>query len=355
MLDVDGKTHEMLLDNYISNLKRKKWESNYVIAEKTVQLFRHFIDTIHWSTTIELLNQLREYGFQITSALPLQFIVGNIIRRILNIVREEYTAARKSSEEEIDVQDSLHKIVTSEDDVDDYNSIVPELKLSIFEHLDEFQIEIESSNEDISKQALEHIHSNEIILTVGKSSEVEMFLKEAAKDRTFEVFITECSPLNHGRQLALNLSKHKIQSTLIPDSTMFGIMSRVNKVIIGVDSVMANGGLRTFNGCHAVALAAAHYSVPVIVLAPMYKLSSRYLCSYNQDAFNEFVSPAGVLNYSDSVVSKVDVYNPTYDYVPPENVTLFISNNGGHSPSYVYRLLSEIYHPLDYDLSVHKK
>jgi len=53
------------------------------------------------------------------------------------------------------------------------------------------------SNEDISKQALEHIHSNEIILTVGQSSEVEMFLKEAAKDRTFEVFITECSPLNH--------------------------------------------------------------------------------------------------------------------------------------------------------------
>lgn len=45
---------------------------------------------------------------------------------------------------------------------------------------------------------------------------------------------------------------------------MFGIMSRVNKVIIGVDSVMANGGLRTFNGCHAVALAAAHYSVPVL-------------------------------------------------------------------------------------------
>lgn len=58
----------------------------------------------------------------------------------------------------------------------------------------------------------------------------------------------------------------------------------------------------------------------------MYKLSSRYLCSYNQDAFNEFVSPAGVLNFSDSVASRVDVYNPTYDYVPPENVTLFISN-----------------------------
>lgn len=32
---------------------------------------------------------------KITAALPLQFIVGNIIRRILNIVREEYITARK--------------------------------------------------------------------------------------------------------------------------------------------------------------------------------------------------------------------------------------------------------------------
>lgn len=32
---------------------------------------------------------------KITSALPLQFIVGNIVRRILNIIREEYTDARK--------------------------------------------------------------------------------------------------------------------------------------------------------------------------------------------------------------------------------------------------------------------
>lgn len=38
---------------------------------------------------------MREYGMKMTSALPLQFIVGNIVRRILNIIREEYTDARK--------------------------------------------------------------------------------------------------------------------------------------------------------------------------------------------------------------------------------------------------------------------
>jgi len=63
---------------------------------------------------------------------------------------------------------------------------------------------------------LEHIHSNEIILTVGKSSEVEMFLKEAAKDRTFEVFITECSPLNHvNYNLSNNLNMFYLTKNVI--------------------------------------------------------------------------------------------------------------------------------------------
>lgn len=41
------------------------------------------------------------------------------------------------------------------------------------------------------------------------------------------------------------------------------MMSRVNKVIIGTHTVLANGGLKAINGSHAIALAAKYYSVPV--------------------------------------------------------------------------------------------
>ena len=34
-----------------------------------------------------------------------------------------------------------------------------------------------NSNDNIATQALEHIHSNEVIMTVGKSNTVEAFLK----------------------------------------------------------------------------------------------------------------------------------------------------------------------------------
>lgn len=50
------------------------------------------------------------------------------------------------------------------------------------------------------------------------------------------------------------------------------------------------------------------------------------------------------------ILSDVQIYCPTFDYVPPELVTLFISNIGGNAPSYMYRLLSELYHPDDHEL-----
>lgn len=66
-----------------------------------------------------------------------------------------------------------------------------------------------------------------------------------------------------GHELAVSLGKSKIETTVIADSAIFAIMSRVNKVIIGTHTVMANGGLRAVCGSHIVALAAKHYSVPV--------------------------------------------------------------------------------------------
>lgn len=45
------------------------------------------------------------------------------------------------------------------------------------------------------------------------------------------------------------------------------------QVIIGTQTVLANGGLRAVNGTHTLALAAKHHSTPLIVCTPMFKLS----------------------------------------------------------------------------------
>ena len=130
--------------------------------------------------------------------------------------------------------------------------------------------ELESSADTIATQALEHIHSNEIIMTMGKSQTVEAFLKKAAKKRKFQVIVVECAPWYNGHELATSLAAAKIETTVITDSAIFAMMSRVNKVIIGTRTMMANGGLKAISGTHGLALAAKHHSVPLIVCAAIY-------------------------------------------------------------------------------------
>ena len=52
----------------------------------------------------------------------------------------------------------------------------------------------------------------------------------AAVKRKFEVIIAESAPSYQGQELATKLAKEGIETTLITDSAVFAIMSRVNKV-----------------------------------------------------------------------------------------------------------------------------
>ncbi|KAG8041052.1 hypothetical protein G9C98_002040 [Cotesia typhae] len=336
----------------IKNIKYEKLTGTYNIVVETIKTLKEIISNKEWRTAKELMDLIVLNGKYIINAVPLEASIGNMIRRILQIIREEYTSEIKNKPEESDGQESLHKILTSGDRDIDFNTPVPTLKSALIEHINEFEVELETCCENITEQASEHIHSNEIIMTLGKSKIVEEFFKKAAETRVFEVIVAEGGPFLGGHEMAANLSKHKIKTTLISDVSIFAMMSRVNKVIIGTNTVMANGGLKAITGSRTVAQAAKHYSVPVMVLLPLYKLSPRYLCSYEQDGFNKHIAPIqGVINGNNAPLMEIiQAHNPVYDYVPPELVNLFITNTGGNAPSYVYRLLTELYHPDDYEL-----
>merc|ERR1712059_3806 len=207
--------------------------------------------------------------------------------------------------------------------------------------IDELLIELETSCEEISKQAIEHIHANEIILTIGKSRTVERFLKYAAKTRKFSVMVAEGGQTFSGHTMAASLAASKISTTVITDSAIFAMMARVNKVIVGTSSILADGGLVAASGTQTAALAAKHYSVPLIVLGSNYKLTPRILSQSQILAASVPVSPAPVLAGLESG-GKVRGLNPTFCVVPPHLVTLFISNQSGYSPSFVYRQIGDL-------------
>lgn len=97
-----------------------------------------------------------------------------------------------------DSQASLHKLVTQTSDNDisrDYSKPQEGLREALLDHLQEIETEMETCSENVSAQAEEHIHTSEVILTLGHSRSVENFLKRAVKKReNLTIIIAECAP-----------------------------------------------------------------------------------------------------------------------------------------------------------------
>lgn len=342
------KEFHLQVRNFINDLKQDKVIGSYNIALRTVFLLRKLIGTTRWSNAKELIESIKLFGKEIIESVPSECSVGNMVRRVLKFVREEYSGTVGNEHEGESLQNTL--MAKKSEEKKDFTLPATNLKSALMDSINELISELETCEDNIATQALEYIHSKEIIMTFGKSETVEKFLKNAARKRTFSVIIAECAPSLDGQELAKSLTENNIETIVIPDSAVFAIMSRVNKVIIGTNSVMADGSLKAASGAQAIALAAKHHSVPFIACVGLYQLSPRFVCSHDHDNLNKFLSPDSLEFKDEAILSKINIYNPQFDYIAADLITLFISDVGGNAPSYLYRLLSEMYHQQDYEL-----
>lgn len=238
-------------------------------------------------------------------------------------------------------------------DSDEFMKHSAKLKPLLIQAIEEVVGELETTHEDVAKGAREHIHSSEIILTMGHSRTVEAFLKQAYKDRKFTVVVAESAPSYLGHSLASSLSASGIPTLLIPDSSIHALLPRVTKVILGAHSVLANGGLFALSGSLACALAAKTHSKPVVVTTGQFKFAPAWNL-YHEYGAVDFQGPGAVIGEQGKGggggMEGVEVVDPYYDYIRPELVNLFVTNEGDHPPSYIYRLIKEAYDDEDVEI-----
>jgi translation initiation factor eIF-2B subunit beta len=247
-----------------------------------------------------------------------------------------------------------------------------DIKAEVLEGIREILDELDQVDDQIAGFALDHIHDDEVILTHTSSLTVQKFLLHAARKRKFTVVFVEGYPNDSDEThstLLLGRTKHidpeedeeesrwktltslGITVVMIPDSAVYAVLSRVNKVILSVHTVLANGGLVAAAGAKIIATAAKMHQTPVIVLSGVYKLSPIY--PFDVEELIEYGDASRVIppQESDTDWSKrVEVMNPLYDYVPADLVGLYITNLGGHAPSYLYRIVADHYNTEDITL-----
>lgn len=87
-------------------------------------------------------------GKYLIKECPLEACIGNMVRRILQIIREEYSAFRsKRISVDLTDQESLYGISTTESDRVDFSESIyymPDFQSALIEHINEFETELET-------------------------------------------------------------------------------------------------------------------------------------------------------------------------------------------------------------------
>ena len=399
--------------DFITNFKRKLRKKDYInstyVAKETAELFlqliKSSIDEKSITTQAELINLVIHFGKMFTSIDPVQFCTGNTIKRILHIIREEIKQSIKEEkvefekEQEIisgkvkEMKNSLQKLKNFDfndiffnkpdekdkdldEKADEENSsennstqklfkiqtekfdcypITDENKNTILTRINDLILEIDSISNSIieQKEIKDLINEGDIILTSNYSQQVAEILIENAKTKKFKVLVAESIPLFVKKSQAENLIKKGIDTTIIEDDDIYDVMNKLTKVkvLIGGRAILVNGGLITYGGAYNICLAANMFSIPVIVAGGSTKLTPMY--DFKHELYNEFLSPDLIFGKNvkyEGDISGVQFNNPSFDYVPPNLITMYATNIGIINPIHLYRLFADMYDQEDYEI-----
>ena len=215
-----------------------------------------------------------------------------------------------------------------------------DLREAIISRADEF---IKNSNEAVKRIGeigARRVSNGDVILTHCNSDCVLAVIKTSFKQgKQIKAFVTESRPMRQGLISIRELSRAGIPTTLIVDSAVRHFIRDIDKVIVGADSIAANGAVINKIGTSQIALIAHEARVPFFVAAESYKfhpgtLVGRLVKIEERDP-KEVVDPRRFPH--------VRIRNPVFDVTPSEYVDLIITERGIIPPSAAYTVIQELF------------
>jgi len=309
----------------------------------------------------QLLDRIRNIGVRLQKAQPQELVVGNIVRRVLGLVREvtEVPAAPAASTPSSSTilspaLETPASAAPAQGDFFGFLGAAPvvmeklsmkDIKDDVLNGIRELIDELDQADEQIASYALDYISGQETILTYTASTTIQKFLLTAAKKRKFTVIYAEGHPNEHHSTFEMIATGRKssnleneagdtkfkpltaagVQVIVIPDSAVFAVMPRVTRVLLSSHIIMSNGGVVAAAGARTIALAAHMHRVPVIVVGGIYKLSP--LFPYDEDALIGCGDSGKVADYREGrLLENVAVSNPIHDFIQPELIDTVMTN-----------------------------
>lgn len=396
-----GQTLEASIESLTYLLKRRQIKGDDC-AEATAHVLRQVVAKAKWNDVDQLLHKIQTVGTRLARAAPQEPVIGNIVRRVMGLIRDEAAEERNAdefgSEAASEIQSlaaavvpqppaappqrpapvafrppplasaasfhmsktkSMFNLLSVAETAESYTTAastplsqaattsVHALRSEVLDGIEEIMDEMSQTDDQIAGFADMQIFPGDYVLAYLPSRTVERFLVKAAAKRKFTVFLVtlENSSAAAGEAphaaLRKKLSSYGVKAINLASNGLMAYMSRVNKIVFEVRLVYQNGGLLVESGTAAAVHAAKAHCKPVIALGGIYKF-----CPENpsDDIAKESGEASAFVKYSEgSKVDAVEVENPLADYVSPDLVDIYLTNLGPQTRHHLATIMADHY------------
>jgi len=244
---------------------------------------------------------------------------------------------------------------------------VAALRSSTIARAERFKRDLAQAQDRLGEIGSHRLQDGDTVLTHCHSTDalacVEAAL-EAGKD--LEAIVKETRPRKQGHITARQLREWDVPVTLIADNAARRYLDRTDHVLVGADSIAADGSVINKIGTSGLAVNARERGVPVMVAAQTIKLHPDTMTGHTVEiemrSERELLSDeerAAIISGATGEVAETEatedsdqtqvtdsgltVENPAFDVTPPRYVDAIVTERGQFPPESIVTLMRELF------------
>lgn len=220
---------------------------------------------------------------------------------------------------------------------------VADLRASTIEATERFRTQLDRAQDDLGAIGANRLRDGDTIMTHCHSTDALACVEAALDDgKAIEAVVKETRPRKQGHITARQLREWDVPVTVVVDNAARRYLDDVDHVLVGADSIAADGSVINKIGTSMLAVSARERGVPVMVAAQTLKLHPDTLTGHTVEI--EMRDETEVLSDAERAdVGDVDVENPAFDVTPPRYVDAIVTERGQFPPESIVTLMRELY------------
>lgn len=220
---------------------------------------------------------------------------------------------------------------------------VEELRSSVERTVAQFRSNLDDAQDRLGRIGAGRLSDGDVVMTHCHSTDAMACIEAAVEAGTdIEAIVKETRPRNQGHITARQLRELGVPVTLIVDNAAHRFLDDTDHLLVGADSIAADGSVVNKIGTAGLAVSARDRGVEVMVAAQSIKLHPKTLTGaaveIEQREDTEVIDEETRADIGD-----IEVANPAFDVTPPRHVDAIVTERGQFPPESVVVLMRELF------------